>query len=158
MRLHKNMNEELNKLLNELPEEEQSKFIENAKKQLQASLKSAADRKAKEEQKKLFKASGHWETESEEKDSKITLDITEDNKKEIIFDFNNGDISFALTKKEFFNFYNLLKDAYESLKEENNTEDPWTKYIENIAKNIARSSRLIEPIRPRYRSKIFHIN
>ena len=146
------MNEELNKLLESLPEEEQGKFIENAKKQIQAAIKTAAEKKAKEEQKKQFKATGHWETETEEADSKITLDITEDNKNEIIFDLNNGDISFALTKKEFFNFYNLLTDAYNTLKESKPSDDIFQS-LKEIADAISTPHRCRKP----FRDKIFYI-
>ena len=150
--------EELNKLLSELPEDEQSKLMENVKTQVQNSLKMAAEKKKKEEQKKQFKATGHWETQTEEKDSKITLDITEDNKNEIIFDFNEGDISFALTKKEFFNFYKLLTDAYNSLKEDSkSTESLFSDDMLEKIKTIADSLYIPNGYRKPFRTKIFHI-
>jgi hypothetical protein len=150
--------EELTKLLGELPEDEQAKLIDKVKTQVQNSIKMAAEKKKREELKKQFKATGHWETQTEEEDSKITLDITEDNKNEIIFDFNEGDISFALSKKEFFNFYKLVTDAYNSLKESpDSTESLFSEDMLEKIKSLANSIYIPNGYRKPFRTKIFHI-
>ena len=135
------MSEELEKILESLPEEEKQSFMEKVKAQAQNAVKMAAERKEKEEEEKKFKASGHWETE--EKDGiKMSLDVNSEDRKQI--NFKIGEVEFSLSKNEFFNFAKLLTDAFESLNDEEEksklSDDPWLKYVDDIAKNISNAS------------------
>ena len=158
------MNEELEKILEILPEEEKRSFIEKVKQQAQSAAKKQEEerkkkeeeRKKLEEERKNFKASGHWETE-EDGGIKISIDVDAEDRKLIHFNINNGEEQFSFDKNAFFNFAELVSDAYSALKEEKkSTEigDPWFDYVSSIAKNIANPTRFATPIK---RGKIFHI-
>lgn len=150
------MNEELEKILEILPEEEKRSFIEKVKQQAQSAVKAAEEKKKLEEERKNFKASGHWETE-EDGGIKISIDVDAEDRKLIHFNINNGEEQFSFDKSAFFNFAELVSDAYSALKEEKkSTEigDPWFDYVSSIAKNIANTTRFATPIK---RGKIFHI-
>ena len=153
------MSEELEKILESLPEEEKNSFIERVKAQAENAVKLAAERKEKEEEKKRFKASGHWE--AEEKDGiKMSLDIDSEDRKQI--NFKIGENEFSLSKNDFFNFAKLLNDAYGSLSEEKDGEnavlsdDPWFDYISSIANNITNASLALNWPNRR-RNKFFRI-
>ena len=125
------MNEELNQLLEGLSEEQKAKFMEKVKKDAEVAVKTAAAEKEKEEAKKLFKATGNWETETS--DYKFKATINDDSKKfvDITFVDHNAPkcdksydgITMRLKKEEFFNFVKMLNDVYSSVKEENTEEN-----------------------------------
>lgn len=151
------MSEELEKILESLPEEERKSFIEKVKVQAQNAVKVLEENKKKEEEKKKFKASGQWETENDE--FKASLEINSEDMKSINVSINTKDIHFALTKNEFFNFAKMVEDAYSSLKEDNEKpsaiEDSVYKYVRDIANRISDMHSLMDY--PCRRGKIFHI-
>ena len=164
------MSEELEKILEGLTEEQKNAFMEKVKKDAELAVKTAAVEKEKEEAKKLFKATGHWEYSDE--NNKLTADISEENKKVINIQLDEQNV-IELSKEEFFNLFALLKDVYSSVKEddtkfqndvlaslrewqkkmseENDFGNWWSRYTEGLDKIFYPNGGR------RNRSRIFHI-
>ena len=152
------MNEDLEKILESLPEEEKNNFYEKVKKQAQDAVKKIEEQKKKEEEAKKFKASGHWETENDE--IKISADIEQEDSKRIHFNIGS-ESEFYLDKNSFFNFAKMVEDIYEKTKEfpelklPNCPSDSWQNYINEISKKISDFANY--DYAPFRNTKIFHI-